>query len=67
VRCRTAPGIQRLMKKGNRQIINPFLMEYAVEQVLIFYLAKKKRKMFKKSLLRSRISFLPITPGYTRG
>jgi hypothetical protein len=55
------------MKKGNRQIINPFLMEYAVEQVLIFYLAKKKRKMFKKSLLRSRISFLPITPGYTRG
>jgi len=48
-------------------------MEYAVEQVLIFYLAKKQYdemlriarlvvKGLKKCLLPLRISFLPIKP-----
>jgi hypothetical protein len=33
---------ERDSKNGGRQIISPFLMEYAVEQVLIFYLADKR-------------------------
>jgi len=38
---------QKTLMKGDRQIIldNPFLVKYDSKQVLIFYLAKKRRRM----------------------